>query len=85
MPFTRIESDYRPVNIICRDLGGAITHIGIVSNKKSTDDKRCLIDHNKGNRQVLENCLFNFKIIRLIGLNFLRNLLLFFSFGLKPF
>lgn len=55
--------DYKPGNIVCWDLGKGITHIGIVSNKKSLDKKRYLIVHNIGEGQVLEDCLFEFKII----------------------
>lgn len=60
---TKNSEDYLPGDIVCWNLGGAITHIGIVSNKKSTDGKRPLIVHNIGAGQVLEDCLFNFKII----------------------
>ena len=55
--------DYLPGDIVCWNLGGAITHIGIVVDKKSRDGKRNLIVHNIGGGQVLEDCLFNFKII----------------------
>ena len=59
---TRAE-DYRPGDIVCWNLGGATTHIGLVSKKKSADGKRHLIVHNIGAGQVLEDCLFDFKII----------------------
>ncbi|GBU26122.1 hypothetical protein R83H12_02811 [Fibrobacteria bacterium R8-3-H12] len=56
--------DYRPGDIVCWDLSaGKITHIGIVSGKKSFDGQRYLIVHNIGGGQVLEDCLFQFKII----------------------
>ena len=55
--------DYKPGDIVCWNLGGAITHIGIVVDKKSKDGKRNLIVHNIGGGQVLEDCLFDFKII----------------------
>jgi uncharacterized protein len=55
--------DYQPGDIVCWDLGGGITHIGIVLNMKSTDSKRNLIVHNIGGGQVLADCLFDFKII----------------------
>ena len=55
--------DYLPGDVVCWNLGGAITHIGIVVKKKSKDGKRNLIVHNIGGGQVLEDCLFNFKII----------------------
>lgn len=60
---TNNAKDYIPGNIVCWNLGGAITHIGIVVNKKSSDGKRFLIVHNIGSGQVLEDCLFKFKII----------------------
>ncbi len=55
--------DYMPGDIVCWDLGRGLTHIGIVSNKRSQDGKRYLIVHNIGAGQVLEDCLFSFKII----------------------
>lgn len=56
-------NDYKPGDIVCWNLGGGTTHIGIVSNKKSNDNKRYQIIHNIGAGQVLEDCLFDFKII----------------------
>jgi len=56
-------SDYLPGDIVCWNLGGAITHIGLVVAKKSVDEKRNLIVHNIGSGQVLEDCLFSYKII----------------------
>jgi len=56
--------DYQPGDIVCWDLNGrGLTHIGIVSRKKSEDGKRNLIIHNIGAGQVLEDLLFSFKII----------------------
>lgn len=55
--------DYVAGDIVCWNLGGAITHIGIVVNKKSKDGKRNLIVHNIGGGQVVQDCLFSFKII----------------------
>lgn len=55
--------DYLPGNIVCWNLGGAVTHIGLVVNKKSTDGKRYLIVHNIGGGQVIADCLFEYKII----------------------
>lgn len=62
-PITNNAEDYLPGDVVCWNLGGAITHIGIVVNKKSRDGKRNLIVHNIGSGQVLEDCLFDFKII----------------------
>jgi uncharacterized protein YijF (DUF1287 family) len=55
--------DYKPGDIVCWDLGGGITHIGLVVDKKSDDGKRNLIVHNIGSGQVLADCLFEFEII----------------------
>lgn len=60
---TQNTEDYSPGDIVCWNLGGGITHIGIVSNQKSVDGLRYLIVHNIGAGQVLEDCLFDFKII----------------------
>lgn len=62
-PITKNANDYKPGDVVCWNLRGATTHIGIVVNKKSKDGKRHLIVHNIGAGQVLEDCLFSFKII----------------------
>lgn len=63
LKITDNPNDYKPGNIVCWNLGGGLTHIGLVSNKKSEDGKRPLIIHNIGAGQVLEDCLFKYKII----------------------
>ncbi|MFI8605185.1 DUF1287 domain-containing protein [Cellulophaga baltica] len=55
--------DYLAGDIVCWNLSGALTHIGIVVDKKSKDGKRNLIVHNIGRGQVLQDCLFDYKII----------------------
>jgi len=60
---TQNPKDYLPGDIVCWNLGGAITHIGIVVNQKSKDGERYMIVHNIGAGQVLEDCLFNYTII----------------------
>lgn len=62
-PISTKASDYLPGDIVCWNLGGAITHIGIVVSKKSDDGSRPLIVHNIGAGQVLQDCLFSYKII----------------------
>lgn len=62
-PITDKASDYLPGDIVCWNLGGSVTHIGLVVNRKSADGKRNLIVHNIGGGQVLADCLFEFKII----------------------
>ena len=55
--------DYVPGDIVCWNLGGAVTHIGIVTDRKSVDGQRNLVVHNIGGGQVLEDCLFDYRII----------------------
>ncbi len=62
IPVTNNPADYLPGDIVCWNLGGAVTHIGIVVNKKSSDNKRYQIVHNIGRGQMMEDCLFDFKI-----------------------
>ncbi|MFV0591166.1 MAG: DUF1287 domain-containing protein [Draconibacterium sp.] len=56
-------ADYQPGDIVCWNLGGGTTHIGMVSNRKINGGERNLIIHNIGAGQVLEDVLFRFKII----------------------
>ena len=60
---TTNPEDYLPGDLVCWNLGGGVTHIGIVVNMKSEDGQRNLIVHNIGAGQVLEDCLFRFRII----------------------
>jgi uncharacterized protein YijF (DUF1287 family) len=62
-PISDQAGDYLPGDIVCWNLGGAITHIGIVADSLSPDSLRPLVVHNIGGGQVLEDCLFNFRII----------------------
>ncbi|MCB0506152.1 MAG: DUF1287 domain-containing protein, partial [Cyclobacteriaceae bacterium] len=62
-PISQKAEDYQPGDIVCWNLGGAITHIGLVVDKKSDDGERYLIVHNIGGGQVLADCLFDYKII----------------------
>ncbi len=63
LKITNDPKDYQPGNLVVWDLGRGLTHIGIVVDKKSNDGKRYLIVHNIGSGQVLEDVLFDFKII----------------------
>jgi uncharacterized protein YijF (DUF1287 family) len=62
-PITQNAKDYLPGDIVCWDLGGGINHIGMVVNKKSKNGYGYFIVHNIGYGQVLEDCLFKYKII----------------------
>jgi uncharacterized protein len=54
--------DYSPGDIVAWDLGGGITHIGIVSDRKAFF-RTPLIIHNIGRGTQEENILFSYKII----------------------
>lgn len=62
-PTTTKPEDYKPGDVVCWNLGGNVSHIGLVINKKSEDGKRYLIVHNIGGGQVIEDCLFAWKVI----------------------
>lgn len=62
LPITQDPNNYLPGDIVTWNLKGGAKHIGIVVNKKSKDNKRNLIVHNIGAGQVIEDCLFRFKI-----------------------
>jgi uncharacterized protein YijF (DUF1287 family) len=55
-------SDYKTGDIVTWMIGDKLPHIGIVTNRKSLDGKRNLIVHNVGAGQVLEDCLFEYRI-----------------------
>jgi uncharacterized protein YijF (DUF1287 family) len=56
-------ADFLPGDIVCWNLSGNISHIGLVINKRSADNKRYLIVHNIGRGQEISDCLFAYKII----------------------
>lgn len=62
-PITQNPDDYLPGDVVCWSFGGGLTHTGIVVNKKSRFSKRNLIVHNVGRGQVMEDFLFEYKII----------------------
>jgi uncharacterized protein len=62
-PITGNASDYLPGDIVCWDLGGGVTHIGFVVKRKANGTDRCMVVHNIGAGQVLEDCLFQHTII----------------------
>lgn len=63
LPISTDPKDYRTGDIVCWRLNGNLTHIGIVVEERSKDQKRPLIVHNIGAGQVLEDCLFRYTII----------------------
>lgn len=64
LPVTNNANDYQIGDIVTWRLSGdGIPHIGVVTHLKSNDGKRNKIVHNIGSGQVLEDCLFNWKIV----------------------
>lgn len=60
---TQNPDDYKTGEIVTWMINGKLPHIGIITNKKSSDEKRPMIVHNVGSGQVLEDCLFNYEIV----------------------
>jgi uncharacterized protein YijF (DUF1287 family) len=54
---------YQPGDIVCWMLPGNLTHIGIVVDKKSPNGRNYQVVHNIGAGQVIEDCLFTYRII----------------------
>jgi uncharacterized protein YijF (DUF1287 family) len=62
-PASKLPADYQPGDVVCWNLGGAITHSGVVVDRKSSDGMRYQIVHNIGGGQVMADCLFDYRII----------------------
>jgi len=54
--------DYSPGDIVAWDLGGGITHIGIVVDRR-VPGRRYMVVHNIGRGPQMEDVLFDWKII----------------------
>ncbi|QDW18948.1 DUF1287 domain-containing protein [Flavobacterium sp. KBS0721] len=63
LSITQDPKDYKTGEIVTWLINNKLPHIGIVTSKKSSDGKRNLIVHNVGNGQVLQDCLFEYKIV----------------------
>lgn len=62
LPITSRANDYSPGDIVTWDLGGGLTHIGIVVDRKAPLTRRYMIVHNIGQGPKLEDVLFDWKI-----------------------
>jgi uncharacterized protein len=60
---TTHSADYLPGDIVCWNLGGGVTHIGILVGSSSPGVSRPMVVHNIGRGQVVEDCLFDYRII----------------------
>lgn len=63
LPITSEGNNYKTGELVTWIIGNKYPHIGIITNKKSPDGNRPMIVHNVGNGQVLEDCLFDWKIV----------------------
>jgi uncharacterized protein YijF (DUF1287 family) len=63
LPVSENAADYKTGEIVTWMINDKLPHIGIITNKKAYDGERNLIVHNVGHGQVLEDCLFSYKIV----------------------
>lgn len=61
VPITAEKGDYKPGDIVTWVLPNGMTHIGLVSDRKESDETPLII-HNIGAGAQEENCLFVYKI-----------------------
>jgi uncharacterized protein len=61
-PITNRAEDYAPGDLVTWDLGGGLTHIGMVVDRKTLLSRRYMIVHNIGAGPKMEDVLFNWKI-----------------------
>jgi len=62
LPISKNEDDYKTGDIVSWMLPGNLPHIGIVTNKKLSENGSPLIVHNIGSGPELEDMLFSYKI-----------------------
>ncbi len=62
LPITDQAGDYLPGDVVAWDLGGGLTHIGIVSDERSRTGRHRIF-HNISQGARLEDVLFSWKVI----------------------
>ena len=62
LPMTAQPEDYSPGDIVAWDLGGGITHIGIVVDRKGASEHYMVV-HNIGRGPQMEDVLFDWRVI----------------------
>jgi uncharacterized protein YijF (DUF1287 family) len=62
LPITDRAEDYAPGDLVTWDLGGGLTHIGMVVDRKGVFSRRYMIVHNIGAGPKMEDVLFDWKI-----------------------
>lgn len=63
LPISQRPADYRAGDVVAWDLGGGVTHVGLVVDKTGSDGARPLIVHNIGAGVALEDRLFEWRVI----------------------
>jgi len=62
LPASEDPADYRPGDLVTWMIPGNLPHIGIVSDRRTTDGRRPLIVHNIGMGPRVEDSLFDFRV-----------------------
>ena len=62
LPLRRRAEDYSPGDIVAWDLGGGVTHIGIVVDQRGPSGSYMIV-HNIGRGPQMEDVLFDWKVI----------------------
>ncbi|HSK42373.1 MAG TPA: DUF1287 domain-containing protein [Candidatus Binatia bacterium] len=62
LPITGRAEDYSPGDLVTWELGGGLTHIGMVVDRKTPFTRRYMIVHNIGAGPKMEDVLFDWKI-----------------------
>ena len=62
LPITQNPKDYKAGDLVTWMIGDKLPHIGIVTHIKSSNENPMIV-HNVGSGQVLEDCLFSWKIV----------------------
>ncbi len=62
LPISQRAGDYQPGDLVTWDLGGGMTHIGMVVDEKALLSRRYMIVHNIGRGPKMEDVLFDWKI-----------------------
>lgn len=63
LPISTRAEDYQPGDLVTWDLGGGLTHIGMVVDQRLPLSRRYMVVHNIGQGPKLEDVLFDWKII----------------------
>jgi len=56
-------NDYQPGDIVVWDMGGGLSHIGLISNLRSASSGKLMTIHNIGRGAQIDDRLFDWKII----------------------